>query len=408
MSYKNNNAKNAIHGFFVALATTVAEPSTILPLIVHHFSQNFLIVGFFVAILRGASSTVGLFAAFYAQSFKKVMKYLKLVFFVRVLSWFLIGLSILLIGDKNPSMTLLLIGIWLFVFSSAAGFGGIYFKEVIAKVFTKEQRGKTMSNKQLFASLGALLSGGIAGFVLENFEAPRSYAYLFMSSAILMSIGLWTFSTIDEPIKEDIQEREKSFSEFLKNSYQILKTNSRFKIQIAMTFLGFSFLLSLPFVIIKAKELVDLSGWVIGSFITVEMLGSVFGNLLIWKRLTYDYILMMRVALIIFILIFCIAIFASNVWSFMIFFFLFGVARDGFRNADLNLVFEIAPESKRPVYVAISSTLTALGFVFSILGGWLLKWTSFESVFAVTIALLLISFYLSLILKIDDNSSRMS
>jgi len=406
LSYKENNSKNAIHGFFVALATTVAEPGTILPLIVHHFTQNSVIVGLYVAILRSGPSLVSLFAAFYAQSFKRVIPYLKIVFVFRVLSWFSVGFFILTIGDKNPSLTLLLIGVGLFVFSFSAGFGGIYFKEIIAKIFNKEQRGKSMSNKQFFASLGSLLSGGIAGLVLESFKAPDSYAYLFMGSAVLMSIGLFSFSTIKEPVKKDIQHRERSFISFLKNSYHTLKNEPILRLQILITLLGFSFLLSLPFVILKAKESFDLLGWIVGSFVTIQMIGSMIGNMLLWKRLTHNYLLMMKIALGIFVTIFLVAVFADSVWEYLIFFFGFGVARDGFRNADMNLLFEIASEPKRPVYVGISSTLTSLGFIFSIVGGFILKWTNFETLFSITVVLLLFSLYLTSIFKINYDSSR--
>jgi len=148
---------------------------------------------------------VQLFAAFYAQSFKKALPYLRRVFVARVVSWFLIGLSILLIGDKNPTLTLILFGIFLFIFSFSAGFGSIYFMEVMAKVFDKQQRGKTMANRQLFAAIGSIISGGIAGWVLSEFEPPKSYAYLFMISALLMSIGMIAFSTIKEPVKENVR-----------------------------------------------------------------------------------------------------------------------------------------------------------------------------------------------------------
>lgn len=36
-----NNYKNVTHAFFLALAITIAEPSTLLPLMVHHFYIEF-------------------------------------------------------------------------------------------------------------------------------------------------------------------------------------------------------------------------------------------------------------------------------------------------------------------------------------------------------------------------------
>jgi MFS family permease len=194
MSYRSNNAKNALHGFFLSIATTVAEPSTILPLIVHHFSSNLVLVGLFASLLRGGAIAVQLVAAFYAQSYARVMPLMRIVFLFRFLFWFLIGAAIHFVGDRNPALTLWLIGIGLFGFSFVAGFGGIYFKEIIAKVFTREQRGRTMADRQLWSSVGAIISGGIAGWVLQRFDAPENYAMLFMLSAFLMALGLVAFA----------------------------------------------------------------------------------------------------------------------------------------------------------------------------------------------------------------------
>jgi len=80
MVVKENNLKNVLHGFFLAIAMTIAEPSTILPLIVHHFSESVVLVGIFASLLRGGAIVVQLFAAFYAQSFGLVLPYLKRVF----------------------------------------------------------------------------------------------------------------------------------------------------------------------------------------------------------------------------------------------------------------------------------------------------------------------------------------
>ena len=137
MDYKSNNIKNILHGFFLALALGVAEPSTTLPLIIAHFSADVTIVGFFTSLLRGGAILVQLFAAFYAQSFHYVMPYLRLVFLARFLSWLGIGVAIYLVGDSNPPLTLLLIALFLFLFSFSAGFGSIYFNEILAKVFTQ-------------------------------------------------------------------------------------------------------------------------------------------------------------------------------------------------------------------------------------------------------------------------------
>ncbi len=398
MNYKENNIKNIMHGFFLAIAMTIAEPSTILPLIIHHFTANVIIIGIFVSLLRGGAILVQLVAAFYAQTFKKAMPYLRRVFIVRVISWFLIGFSIFLVGDKNPSLTLILFGIFLFIFSFSAGFGSIYFSEVIAKVFDKQQRGKTMANRQLFAAIGSILSGGIAGWVLSSFAPPKSYAYLFMISAFLMSIGMFAFASIKEPIKENVRIKEENFLKYIKNAFLFLKEDKALQIQILAMFFSYSFLFAFPFVIIQAKNTIHLTGWLVGGFVTIQMLGSILGNI-IWKKLSPDYKKIFLLSYGLVISSFLMVLFVQKEFIYFAFFFLMGMAIDGFRISGMNLLFEIAPEDKRPIYVALQNNITSIGLFFSIPGGFILEILGYKSLYIFTIFMLFIGIYFATKLK---------
>jgi len=388
------NIKNVMHGFFLAVAVTVAEPSTILPLIVHHFSDSVIAVGLFASLLKGGAIAVQMFAAFYAQEYTRVLPYLRVVFFFRWFSWFLIGLAIYFVGDSNKTLTLWLIGIGLFGFSFTAGFGAIYFKELMAKVFSKEYRGRTMANRQIFTAIGSILSGGVAGYVLEHFQAPQNYAYLFMVSSFLMAIGFIAFGTIEEPEKKSIRKKEDSFLEFLKNSFALLKEDKRLKNQIIIILLGFSYLLAYPFVILKANKSFDLTGWMLGGFITVQMIGSIIGSFFIWRKMS-DYKLMLRLSFIFAIISFVVAFFANTPIMYGVVFLFFGLSMDGFSISGMNLVFEIAPEDKRPIYTALQSNITSLGLFFPILGGVILKYAGYNVLYSITIFMIALGLYLT-------------
>ncbi len=394
-----NNIKNVLHAFFLGLAITVIEPSTVLPLMVHHFVDSAIVVGIFASLLRSGAIIIQLYASFYAQSYKRVIPYLRRVFFFRFLSWFSIGLSIYLIGDKNPYLTITLIGIGLFFFSFTAGFGAIYFKELQAKLFSKEYRGKTMANRNIASSIASIISGGVTGYVLSHFDAPLNYAYLFMVSSFLMAIGFVAFGTIEEPPKKNISKKEKSFKEFLKNASNILKKDKRLQIQIFAVFLSYAYLFSMPFVILNAKNSFNLTGWTLGGFITIQMIGSIIGSSLIWRRIS-DYEKMLTLAFLIASLAFFVAIFANNVYLYMIVFLLFGIAIDGFNIAGMNLIIEIAPEDKRPIYVALQTNLSSFGLFLPILGGVILDFVgSYNIIYAITIFLLLLGAFVSIKLK---------
>jgi len=391
-----NNYKNVIHAFFLALAITIAEPSTVLPLMIQHFSDSVIVVGIFTSLLRGGAITIQLYAAFYAQAYKRVLPYLGKVFFFRWLSWFMIGVSIYFFGEKDRTLTLWLIGIGLFFFSFTAGFGAIYFKELQAKLFSKQYRGKTMANRRIAGSIASIISGGVAGFVLHNFEAPMNYAYLFMVSSLFMAIGFLTFITIEEPIKEKVLVKEKNFKSFIKNAIKLLKADERLQQQILVIFLGFSYLIAMPFVILNANSSFTLTGWMLGGFITIQMLGSIIGSTFLWRKI-HDYTQMLSLSFFFMILAYVVALFADTLYWYGVIFLLFGMAIDGFNIAGMNSVIEIAPEEKRPIYTALQVNLSSFGLFFPILGGLILKFVeSYMVIYLLTIGLLLWGFILSI------------
>jgi MFS family permease len=391
-----NNYKNITHAFFLALAITIAEPSTVLPLIIHHFSDSVVMVGIFTSLLRGGAITIQLYAAFHAQAYAKVLPYLRKVFFFRFLSWFLIGASIFFIGDSNKPLTLFFIGLGLFFFSFTAGFGAIYFKELQAKIFSKKYRGKTMANRQVAGAIASIISGGVTGYVLQHYEAPQSYAYLFMVSSLFMVIGFGTFVTIEEPAKKNVATKEKNFKSFIRNALKLLKADKRLQQQILAIFLSFSYLISMPFVILNANATFTLTGWMLGGFITVQMLGSILGSTLLWRRIS-NYEKMLSLAFVFMILAFTVALFANSLYSYALIFLLLGIGLDGFSNSSMNLVIEIAPEEKRPVYTALQTNLVSFGLFFPILGGVLLKWIeSYTLIYSLSIILLLWGLFISL------------
>ena len=78
---------------------------------------------------------------------------------------------------------------------------------------------------------------------------------------------------------------------------------------------------------------------------------------------------------------------------------LFGFAIDGFSIAGMNLVIEIAPEDKRPIYTALQTNLSSFGLFFPILGAAILKFGDYNYVYIATIITLLAGLYVSSKLK---------
>jgi len=392
----SNHIRNILHGFFLSIGTTIAEPSTILPLIVNYFGGSSLLVGFFAALLRGGAVLIQMFAAFQSQTYGLMLPYLRRVFMVRFISWFGIGIAIIVFGKDSPNLTLFSIGLGLFVFSFSAGFGAIYFKDIIGKIFSPKFRGKTMSYRQFFAGLGGLLSGTLAGFIIHRFEAPYSFGYLFIISAFIMGLGYLAMGTIDEPVKEKVAKKEKSFKEFLHNSITLLKSDKQLQTQLKTFFLGYGYLISLPFIILDAQENIGLDGVAIGSLITSQMVGAMLSNF-IWAKLsgTGRNRLTAQVSILFQITAISLAVFASSLQVYMVLFFLIGAAIDGSRIASGNLILDLAPPEKRPVYMALQINILSMALFLSILGGLILQFFSYSVLYGITLLMLFTAFRFS-------------
>jgi len=396
-----------MHGFFLSIGTTVAEPSTILPLMVNHFGGGSIIVGLYSSLLRGGAVFIQLYAAFHAQEYSLMRPYLRKIFFMRFLSWFLIGLLIVLIGDDHHTATLIAIGVGLFVFSFSAGFGQIYFKEITAKIFTHKYRAKSMAWKQSVVAFGAIISGSITGWVLHEYQAPYSYGYLFMLSACIIGIGFLAMAMVDEPIKTKISAKEKSFKAFLKNANITLRSDKKLQTQIIAFLFAYGYLLVLPFIILDAKSKIALDGMIVGTIITAQMIGSLLSNIL-WGKLSSkgDYKLTAIVSIIIMIAAVSLSIFANCLEYYLVLFFMIGMAIDGIRLSSDNLIIVVAPEDKRPVYMALQNNIVSIGLFFSIIGGIILKYTNFMALVITTLLFLGVGLYYSLQLTEEPHDQR--
>lgn len=394
-----NRLRFILQGFFFTSAMAVAEPSTVFPLIVNHFSDSKVLVGLFTSLLKGGAIVMQLWAAYHIQNKASVIGPMRRVFVARFLSWLSIGVIIFYFSSVKIAL-LTLFGLGLFVFSFSAGFGAVYFQEIIGKSFTQEYRGKAMARRQFWSGLAAIASGGLTGWLLNNFQEPLNFSLVFAVSAVIMSFGFIAFSSFKEPQKYVSQGDTRSFSAFLKQAWDYLKRDRQLRVQILAKFFSFTFLLAFPFVILHVKETLELKGMDVGIFVSMQMTGGMLSNLL-WGRLSglnLNKFIILSSYLAMFIAL-LLAVFAQEIYWFYLVFFLGGSAIDGFRLGFNQLILIVAPEGKRPAYVAILNNITSLGLFLSIPGGAIYDWLGFNGLIQFTLSLLVLGFILSLSLK---------
>ncbi len=391
-----NRLKYILHGLFYNAGIGVSEPSTILPLIVNYFTANNIIIGLFSSLLRGGTIIMQLYAAFYTQAYDRVLKYLRIVYIVRFLSWFSMGLVLFFFSHDFPMLTLWLFGFLLFTFSFSAGFGTIYFQELMGKMFTPSYRGGVIALRQILGGVGAVSSGFIAAYILQNFDKPNSFSYLFLISSLFMAIGYISAGTVKEPPKTAVRQKESKFSDFFRYTVFLFKTDKSLRYQIISRLLAFSFMFVAPFIILQAKKQIQLTGVIIGSFAAIQMTGALVSNF-VWGFLSVKNhnLMVARIAYSLMFIAITLAFFVHSFLGYAILFFLLGASIDGIGLAFQNLILIIAPEKERPIYIAMQNNIASIGLFFSIPGGLLVNRLGFSFTLTFALVLLVIGFLCS-------------
>ena len=84
---------------------------------------------------------------------------------------------------------------------------------------------------------------------------------------------------------------------------------------------------------------------------------------------------------------------------FILVFVLAGFCVNGGRVGNTNYLLEIAPSRNRPTYIGLSNTLVAPTALFPLIGGVIIQYASFVTLFVLTALLISIGFLLSLKLQ---------
>ena len=70
---------------------------------VTYFGGGPILIGLFSSLLRGGAILVQLYAAFHAQSYPKMLPYIRKVMATRFVAWMFIGISILTFGINSTT-----------------------------------------------------------------------------------------------------------------------------------------------------------------------------------------------------------------------------------------------------------------------------------------------------------------
>lgn len=371
------------HGAFLALGTSITQPTTVIAAFVADLTGSTVWVGGLSTVLTVAGALPQLFVARLIEPRSRKMPFLMLAIYLRVISWGVLAWLIFSIGSERPLLLAwALVGL-LAVFYAGGGLGGVPYTDIIGKIIPSNRRGAFFGGQQALAgplSVGAAL---LARHVLAEVAYPSNYALLFGLAAVALLIASLGFWLIREPPRTDTDGHIRRWREY---RGQLLDAAHRLRTLVAVQILtGFS-LMALPFYVVYARQELGAPPEAVGWFVLLQVLGGVLANLL-WARLVdrYGSRWMLTVCATLSTLVPLLAIGLGRLgWTGMLpIFFLAGAVLNGRGVGFSSALLELAPAAERPTYAGLNSVLALPVAFLPLLAGILLRWWSYPSLFLV-------------------------
>ncbi|QEN06648.1 MFS transporter [Oceanispirochaeta crateris] len=380
------------HGIFLALTVTFTEVNSVLPALVLQIGGSEVHIGFITAIMIGFPLISQLLFAPFIQSRKRKKPFLLAGLYARMSALFGIGLLLNSVDSFSPSIVLILIYCGLTVFTLSGAFSGISYVSLIGVTIPKELRHKFFLHKQVFWSLGVLISGVLTRYVLAGFSGTQKYTFLFALASLMLALGSIGFWMIREPDVALGAETTAPTTPGIKGVFSsmkvILKEDRTFRFYcIAINLLSLSIVI-IPFYLPSLMRHFSLSPQIIGTIVLLQMGGMVLSNL-IWpkiiKPLGFKGLLKIQATASLFIPFLLTILLVSGIGPGVIYvvFPLLGALAGAHKMCGEAVLVQISQEDRRALYSGIYGALNLSSAVAPLILGFLLRDITFLLLFPI-------------------------
>lgn len=374
-----------LHGIFLALTATFTEVNSVLPALVLQVGGSEIHIGIITAIMIGLPLVSQLVFAPFVQKRRKKKPYLLGGIYVRITALLGIGLLLLQAERISPVAVLAFIYTGLILFSLSGAFSGISYVSLIGSTIPGELRHRFFLRKQLFWSVGVLLSAILTRFIIKGFEGSLRYAFLFsLASAMLLagSAGFWMIREKNEDTGGD----KTPLKEILSSMKGIFREDHTFRNFCLTTNILSMAIVLIPFYLPSLVRWFQAPPAFVGTIVLLQMGGMLLSNM-IWpkivKPLGFKGILRIEAAGGFLIPLFMAAALRSGAgqWLLYVLFPLLGALSSAHRMSTEAALVQISDGNKRALYSGIYGAVNLTSALAPLIFGFLLKNFSFILLF---------------------------
>ena len=380
------------HAGFLAIAQNFIDVDTIIPAMMVDAGGTAIHIGILTAIMLGGSSfTQLIFAPFISNYFFK-KKFLLLGINSRMVALLVLGIILYYSSMFEGNYEIILIFLLITIFSLGGAFANISYTDILGKSLLKESRKTFLSIKQVVTGIILVSSVFAARYVLSIEHYPINYSYMFFIGFIALSVASLGFWNLKEVVPSKMQVKGPH------HFFQIVKSELKQNKKLGY-FLGFINTMGistalLPFIILYAKDFINLQSENTGNYLLFKVMGAVFAGLLLFSlsgKFKYRYLLYLNTGLAIVIPSFILLL--PGIPPFYLVFFIGGIIFASYSVTMNGVLLEVSGTSNRALYTGIAGAGTILPALFPLLGGWIIQEFGFQPFFILFMAIILSSLF---------------
>ena len=269
------------------------------------------------------------------------------------------------------------------------GMAQVSLNSLRAKVIPVNRRGVIAGARSLLAGLTSAMVSYFAGAYLIEIEfLGNGYASMFLLAFVIGITGMAVIAFTYEPHAIRVRDRA-STQDVLRLVPGLLRDDPAFaKFFCARALAAFG-RMAMPFYILFAGTQMELSGSNLGLLTLIWMITPSFVNIF-WGVLAdrKGHRIVMVSTLLLWIMSHLQLLFVTNLNGMMMFFALMGFSRGGFVQSGQNLILEFGSTENVPLRLAaIGTAVSLIGAIGPVLGGAILVFSDYYSLFIVCMLL---------------------
>jgi MFS family permease len=369
--YRRNLVANVLDVGFFQFSMSVVSVNVVLPAFLKTLGASNLLFSFLIAGYNICWFLPQLFMSFYVEGLYRKKPYVLVLGVFQRVPWLALGVLTLVMLPGSPEPVIIMFFLLFITAFLAGGFNSTAWAEMIAKAIPQRIRGLFMGIINLVGSGLAVAGGFMVKYVMENerFPYPQNYAILFFICFAILVVSFAAFALNREPLVP-LARRETSLKAYFKSLPGILRRDRNFTLFVFSRALGYANVMGVAFYMVYAMKRFSLDDSVSGNFVLASTLATVAASAALGRfadkmghkaNLVVSQSFYMAAA--------AAALLAKEAWMMYFVFVFISIGLSSFMISMNNIIFEFAPESKRPTYLGLSGTISApFILLFSFLG----------------------------------------